>query len=103
MSRHLALVTSKREATLKPCAEGIACMQRQAGNFSHLCSPSVQEAGSLPPKWASAHGMRNEVHIRLKCLSRLIQRVHLGMKPQNVQTAWRACSVKPDGYFLSGW
>jgi hypothetical protein len=26
--------------------------------------------------------MRNEVHIRLKCLSRLIQRVHLGMKPE---------------------
>src|SRR5579872_7479699 len=23
--------------------------------------------------------------------------------PHNVQTAWRACPVKPDGYFLSGW
>ena len=26
--------------------------------------------------------MRNEVHIRLKCLSRLIQRVHFGVKPE---------------------
>ncbi len=58
-----------------------------------------EQLGNGPVKrrsWQS-HGMRNEVHIRLKCLSRLIQRVHFGMKPQNVQTAWRACSVKPDG------
>src|SRR5436853_4840131 len=50
-----------------------------------------------------AHGMRNEVHFRLKCLSRLIGRIHFRMKPHNVQTAWRACSAKPSGYFLSGW
>jgi hypothetical protein len=29
----------------------VACRQRQAGNFSHLSSPSVEEAGSLPPNW----------------------------------------------------
>ena len=50
-----------------------------------------------------AYGMRNEVHIRLKCLSRLIGRVHFGMKPQNGQTAWRAWCAKPSGYCLSGW
>ena len=47
-----------------------------------------------------AHEMRNEVHIRLKCLSRLIQRVHFGVKPQNVQTAWRSCSAKPRRLFF---
>ena len=49
---------------------------------------------------AYAHEMRNEVHIRLKCFSRLIQRVHFGVKPQHVQTAWRSCSAKPRGLFF---
>jgi hypothetical protein len=64
-----------------------------------LVSREVHEK-THPPM---AHGMRNEVPIRLKCLSRLIQRVHFGMNPHHVQTAWRACSAKPDGYLLSGW
>src|SRR2546423_13712237 len=29
----------------------VACRQRQTGKFSHLSSPSVEEAGSLPPNW----------------------------------------------------
>lgn len=47
-----------------------------------------------------SHETRNEAHIRLKCLSRLIQRVHFGVKPQNVQTAWRSCSAKPRRLFF---
>ena len=32
----------------------VACRQRQAGNFSHLSPPSVEEAGSLHPNWTRA-------------------------------------------------
>ncbi len=35
----------------------VACRQRQAGNFSHLSSPSVEEAGSLPPNWTRGREM----------------------------------------------
>src|SRR5713226_10413894 len=50
----------------------VACRQRQAGNLSHLSSPSVEEAGSLPPNWTrgiSCQNVQSRVHVVLLCYS----------------------------------
>src|SRR2546425_9832815 len=41
----------------------VACRQRQAGNLSHLSSPSVEEAGSLPPNWTRGDSVSGNVII----------------------------------------